>query len=71
MAVIAFAVGDGDALLIRAPSGKAVLIDGGSRGQPEVGDRLLGFAFEQPDRADRDRIIAEAKRLLAAYLFGP
>ena len=36
----------------------------------EAGDRLLAFAFEQADPAERDRIIAEAKRLLAAYLFG-
>ncbi len=35
----------------------------------EIGDRLLGFAFEQSDPAERSRIIAEAKRLLAGYLF--
>jgi len=35
----------------------------------ETGDRLLGFAFEQPDPADRRRVIEETKRLLAAYLF--
>ena len=35
----------------------------------ETGDRLLGFAFEQPDPADRRRVIEEVKRLLAAYLF--
>jgi AcrR family transcriptional regulator len=35
----------------------------------EVGDRLLAFAFEQTEAAARGRIIAEAKRLLAAYLF--
>ena len=29
----------------------------------------LGFAFEQPDPADRRRVIEETKRLLAAYLF--
>ena len=35
----------------------------------ETGDRLLGFAFEQPDKADRRRVIEETKRLLSAYLF--
>jgi AcrR family transcriptional regulator len=37
----------------------------------EMGDRLLAFAFEQADPTERTRIIAETKRLLAAYLFGP
>jgi AcrR family transcriptional regulator len=36
----------------------------------ETGDRLLAFAFEQSDPAERIRIIAETKRLLATYLFG-
>jgi AcrR family transcriptional regulator len=36
----------------------------------EIGDRLLGLAFEQNEPADRRRVIAEAKRLLATYLFG-
>jgi AcrR family transcriptional regulator len=36
----------------------------------ETGDRLLAFAFEQADPAERARIIAETKRLLANYLFG-
>lgn len=35
----------------------------------ETGDRLLGFAFEQPDPEDRRRVIEETKRLLSAYLF--
>jgi|HubBroStandDraft_1064217.scaffolds.fasta_scaffold02022_11 AcrR family transcriptional regulator len=35
----------------------------------ETGDRLLGFAFEQPDSAGRRRVVEEAKRLLASYLF--
>lgn len=39
--VIAFAVGDGDALLVRAPSGRAVLIDGGSRFARQAGERVL------------------------------
>ncbi len=36
----------------------------------EMGDRLIAFAFEQTDAAERRRIVAEAKKLLAAYLFG-
>jgi AcrR family transcriptional regulator len=36
----------------------------------EIGDRLLAFAFEQTDPHQRSRIIAEAKQLLATYLFG-
>jgi AcrR family transcriptional regulator len=36
----------------------------------EIGDRLIGHAFAQPDAAARDRVVAEAKRLLAGYLFG-
>jgi AcrR family transcriptional regulator len=36
----------------------------------ETGDRLLAFAFEQTDQTERNRIIAETKRLLATYLFG-
>jgi AcrR family transcriptional regulator len=35
----------------------------------ETGDRLLGFALEQPDVADRRRVVEEVKKLLAAYLF--
>ncbi len=35
----------------------------------EIGDRLLGFAFEQPDPAQRARVLDEAKSILAAYLF--
>jgi len=35
----------------------------------EIGDRLLGFAFEQPDRAARTRVLDEAKSLLGSYLF--
>ncbi|HVJ53904.1 MAG TPA: TetR/AcrR family transcriptional regulator [Aliidongia sp.] len=35
----------------------------------EAGDRLMGYALEQPDKADRKRVIEEVKRLLANYLF--
>lgn len=35
----------------------------------EIGDRLLAFAFEQPDRAARSRVLDEAKTLLSTYLF--
>jgi AcrR family transcriptional regulator len=34
----------------------------------EMGDRLLAFAFEQPAES-RGKVVAEAKRLLSAYLF--
>ncbi|MEI7834407.1 MAG: MBL fold metallo-hydrolase [bacterium] len=39
--VISFAVGDGDAFLIRSPSGRNVLIDGGSRTINDVGKQVL------------------------------
>ena len=35
----------------------------------ESGERLIAFAHEQPTRQERDRIIAEMKRMLASYLF--
>jgi hypothetical protein len=35
----------------------------------EVGDRLLGLAMAQSEPQARQDIIAEAKRLLAGYLF--
>lgn len=35
----------------------------------ESGERLIAYAYEQSTRADRDRIIAEMKRMLAGYLF--
>ena len=35
----------------------------------EVGERLIAYAYQQPTRADRDRVIAEMKRMLAGYLF--
>jgi AcrR family transcriptional regulator len=35
----------------------------------EIGDRLLAYAFEQPDAEARRRVIDEAKRVLAATIF--
>ena len=35
----------------------------------EAGERLIAYAYEQPAREDRDRIIAEMKKMLARYLF--
>ncbi len=35
----------------------------------EAGERLIAYAYEQPARADRDRVIAEMKRMLSSYLF--
>ena len=35
----------------------------------EIGDRLIGHAFAQPDPTQRARVLAEAKQVLAAYLF--
>jgi len=35
----------------------------------ETGDRLIAYAYEQPTAEERARVIAELKRLLAAYLF--
>ena len=35
----------------------------------EIGDRLLAFAFEQPDLSSRQRVLDEAKTLLGGYLF--
>jgi AcrR family transcriptional regulator len=35
----------------------------------EAGERLIAFAYEQPTREERDRVIAEMKRMLASYLF--
>ena len=36
----------------------------------EAGERLIAFAYEQPTREQRDRVIAELKKMLSAYL-GP
>jgi hypothetical protein len=35
----------------------------------EAGERLIAYAYEQPTRAERDRIVAEMKKMLAGYLF--
>jgi len=35
----------------------------------EAGERLIAYAYEQNVREDRDRIVAEMKRMLARYLF--
>jgi AcrR family transcriptional regulator len=37
----------------------------------EIGDRLLAFAFEQPDQEARERVLAEAKRVLGFTVFAP
>ncbi len=36
----------------------------------EAGERLIAYAYEQPTREERDRIIAEMKKMLGGYLFG-
>ncbi|MFZ0314763.1 MAG: TetR/AcrR family transcriptional regulator [Candidatus Korobacteraceae bacterium] len=36
----------------------------------EAGERLIAFAYEQPTRDERDRIVVEMKKMLAGYLFG-
>ncbi len=35
----------------------------------ESGERLIAYAYEQPAGEDRDRVIAEMKRMLSSYLF--
>ena len=35
----------------------------------EAGERLIAYAFEQPTEDERNRIIAEMKKMLAGYLF--
>ena len=35
----------------------------------EAGERLIAFAYEQPTREERDRVIGEMKTMLASYLF--
>ena len=36
----------------------------------EAGERLIAYAFEQPADDERNRIVTEMKKMLAAYLFG-
>jgi AcrR family transcriptional regulator len=47
----------------------AVELDLKLRVVSEAGDRLIAYAYEQPTREDRDRVVAELKRMLAGYLF--
>jgi AcrR family transcriptional regulator len=35
----------------------------------EAGERLIAFAYEQPTREGRERIVTEMKRMLSGYLF--
>jgi AcrR family transcriptional regulator len=35
----------------------------------EAGERLIAYAYEQPTHEERDRVVAEMKKLLANYLF--
>jgi hypothetical protein len=35
----------------------------------ETGERLIPYAYEQPAGEERDRVIAETKKMLAGYLF--
>ena len=35
----------------------------------EAGERIIAFAYEQPTRDERDRVLTEMKRMLSAYLF--
>ena len=35
----------------------------------EAGERLIAFAYEQPTRDERDRVLVEMKKMLAGYLF--
>ena len=35
----------------------------------EAGERLIAYAYEQPTREERDRVIKEMKKMLAGYLF--
>ena len=37
----------------------------------EAGERLIAYAYEQPTRDERDRIVGEMKKMLAGYLFAP
>jgi len=35
----------------------------------EAGERLIAYAYEQPTREERDRVITAMKKMLAGYLF--
>jgi hypothetical protein len=35
----------------------------------EAGERLIAFAYEQPTGEERDRVIAQTKKILSGYLF--
>ena len=35
----------------------------------EAGERLIAYAYEQPTREERDRVITELKKMLSSYLF--
>lgn len=35
----------------------------------EAGESLIAYAYQQPTREERDRVIAEMKRMLSGYLF--
>jgi AcrR family transcriptional regulator len=35
----------------------------------EAGERLIAFAYEQPTREERNRVISDMKRMLSGYLF--
>jgi len=35
----------------------------------EAGERLISYAYDQPTREERDRIVGEMKRMLSGYLF--
>ena len=35
----------------------------------EAGERLIAYAYEQPTRVERDRVVGEMKKMLAGYLF--
>jgi AcrR family transcriptional regulator len=37
----------------------------------EAGEHLIAHAYQQPTREERDRVLAEMKRMLASYLFPP
>ena len=55
------------------PLGRQIGGAGGAQGRQsaiEIGDRLIGYAFEQDGAVARTAVIEEAKRILAITLFG-